>query len=409
MPIWELFVLAVYQLWSNRVRTLLTTLGILIGVGSVVGVISIGEGLRLTVAGEINRLGGSRMITVNNPNEWIREGHRWVRRPWVDRLSGNDVQRIRGESTYVGSVIPLINGRGDVSYGDVDTHGTFLGTDHFYSDAMSWTVEQGRFLQPGDLRDHARVCVIGFVLAKELFKPGESPLGRLIRLNQDRFRVVGVMRDKRVFGNDWGRNVMIPFTTHQRRMSGNTDLSTLLVFARAIEDTPFVVSEVQSILRRYHKHGDEFQVRDIGQDLQQAEKIIFILKAVIGGIAGISLLVGGIGVMNIMLVSVSERTREIGIRKAVGAKPGHIMTQFLVEAVALSVFGGLLGLCLGLGIGKGGALAVSKASGQEFVSVLSVNSVFLAIGFSAVVGIFFGVYPALRASRLDPVDALRYE
>ena len=170
-----------------------------------------------------------------------------------------------------------------------------------------------------------------------------------------------------------------------------------------------MIAEVKSILRRYHRHSEHFRVHDVGQDLQEGEKVFFILKMVIGGIAAISLLVGGIGVMNIMLVSVTERTREIGIRKAIGARPGHILAQFLVEAVSLSVFGGLLGLLLGLGLGRGGAMIISQASGQEFVSVVSANAVLLAIGFSAAVGIFFGVYPALRAARLDPVEALRYE
>ncbi len=409
MHFWELLAIAIHQLWSNKVRTLLTTLGILIGVGSVVGVISIGEGLRRTVMGELDRLGGGRLIMVSNPNPWIRQGRRWVQRPWEDRLGNDDVHRIRSESTYVGSVLPIIGGGGRVAHGDVDTSARFVGTDPTYADAMGWKVAQGRFVQPGDLGGRSRVCVLGSTVSEELFDPGESPLGAMIRLNRERFRVVGVMQEKRIFGDDWGRNIIVPFTTYQSRISGNKDLEMLFVHARTIQETPLVVAEVKSILRRYHPHGDLFKVRDIGQDLQQAERVFFILKAVIGGIAGISLLVGGIGVMNIMLVSVTERTREIGIRKAIGARPGHILTQVLVESVVLSVFGGLMGLLLGLGIGSGGAAIITRTSGQAFTSAISLDAILLAVGFSAAVGIFFGVYPALRASRLDPVEALRHE
>jgi putative ABC transport system permease protein len=270
-------------------------------------------------------------------------------------------------------------------------------------------VDFGRFLQPSDLKERARVCVLGKTVADELFGENANPLDRLIRVRGERYRVIGVMTEKRMFGDDWGQNIMVPVTTLQARIAGNDRLHVLFVHARSIEDTRFVVAEVESILRRYHPHGNEFQVRDVGQELEQAETVFFILKAVVGGIAGISLLVGGIGVMNIMLVSVTERTREIGIRKAIGAQPSHILVQFLVESVTLSVFGGMVGLLLGVGIGKGGAAIIAKTSGGDFTSFISMQAVVLAIGFSAAVGIFFGVYPALRAARLDPVEALRYE
>ena len=409
MNVREPIAIALLQLWSNKVRTLLTVLGILIGVGSVVGVVSLGEGLRHAVMGEIDRLGGGRLITVSSPRDWIRQGGRWVRRPWDDHLTNDDVERLRDESRYIGSILPLVGAGGRLVYEKVDTSCRLQGTDPVYAEAMGWQVAEGRFLQPADILDRTRVCVLGQTVAEELFgKKGEG-LDRLVRINDERFRVVGIMTEKRMFGDDWGRNVLISYTTLQARINGNQHLDTLLVHARTIETTPLVVAEVRSILRRYHTHGDKFNVQDIGEELKEAEKIFFILKAVIGGIAGVSLMVGGIGVMNIMLVSVTERTREIGIRKAIGAQPGHILLQFLIESVALSVFGGMLGLLLGFGLGQGGAAIITRLSGEPFPSVISANAVFLALTFSAGIGIFFGVYPALRAARMDPVEALRYE
>jgi putative ABC transport system permease protein len=384
-------------------------LGILIGVGSVVGVVSIGEGLRRTVVGELDRLGGGRLIMVMSPRPYVRQGDRWVPRPWDDYLTARDVVRIRNESQYVRSVLPMVSSGSSVARGKVETSAQLQGTDATYADIMGWEVATGRFLQPSDLAERARVCVLGDTIAEDLFGKRKTPLGELVRIGGERYRVVGRMVEKRMFGDDWGRNIVIPSTTLQARITGRKRLDMLFVHARSLEETPFAVAEVKSILRRYHKYGKEFEVRDIGEELQQVEVVFLILKAVVGGIAGISLLVGGIGVMNIMLVSVTERTREIGIRKAIGAQPGHILTQFLVESVALSVFGGLLGLLFGLSLGKGCAFLISKISGGEFLSVVSVNAVVLAVTFSAAVGIFFGVYPALRAARLNPVEALRYE
>lgn len=410
MIVREPIAIALMQLWTNKVRTLLTVLGILIGVGSVVGVVSLGEGLRHAVMGEIDRLGGGRLITVSGPREWIRQGGQWVRRPWDDYLTNDDINRLRQESRYIGSVLPMNGtGGGRITYQSVDTGCRIQGTSPDYAEAMGWKIEAGRFLQPIDIAERSRSCVLGRTVADELFGKNKSGIDHLVRIKDERFRVVGVMTEKRMFGDDWGNQVLVPFTTVQARFNGNRRLDTLLLHARTIEAAPLVVAEVRGILRRYHVHGDKFNVQDIGQELKEAEKIFFILKAVIGGIAGVSLMVGGIGVMNIMLVSVTERTREIGIRKAIGAQPNHIMLQFLIESVALSVFGGMLGLLLGLALGKGGAAIISKLSGEPFLSVISPNAVLLALSFSAAIGIFFGVYPALRAARMDPVEALRYE
>ncbi len=261
---------------------------------------------------------------------------------------------------------------------------------------------EGRFLSARDLQQWRSVCVLGEEIGRELFGR-RSPLGREVKLRGRRYTVVGVMEERKGIGRDWGKQVLVPVSTAQRRIFGHKTISGLDVFARDPADVPQMIPAIEKALEQ--RHGPDAQYRIISNKgfLEQIEQVILVMKLVTGGIAGISLLVGGIGIMNIMLVSVTERTREIGIRKALGATRLDILLHFLVEAVVLCLVGGVLGVALG----AAGAFALSRLAGWN--AYLSALSIALAFAFSACVGVFFGLWPARRAARLNPIDALRYE
>ena len=251
---------------------------------------------------------------------------------------------------------------------------------------------------------------MGSRIAEDLFGYSVNPIDKEVKIGNIRYTVVGVMETKEFFDNNYDDRVMIPVTTAQQRIFGNDYLHWISVKAKNPEDVDEIVAAMRRVYRRLHEHGDEFNIRTGQEALEQIFKVIFIIEVVVGGVAGISLIVGGIGIMNIMLVSVTERTREIGIRKALGATRVTILWQFLVEAVILCIFGGLLGIGLGYLIGSGiAAYITSIGDNITFQSVISPDMMFLTVGFSLFVGIAFGVYPAWRASRLDPVEALSHE
>ena len=281
------------------------------------------------------------------------------------------------------------------------------GTLPGYHRAMNWELHKGRFLSNWDVSEWRRVCVIGDKIAKDLFGKQEA-IGQEIKLNRERYTVVGVMKSRILFGRDWGNYIVLPVSTVQKRITGKDRYDIVFVYVRDAAHVRQVTRDIRRVLRRVHRHGDEFRIESGESILENVEQVILILKLVAGGIAAISLLVGGIGIMNIMLVSVTERTREIGIRKAMGAKRRHILAQFIVESAVLSLFGGLLGILFGLGLGFGISSIISRLSGESFPSVVSFSAMAVAILFAGGIGVFFGVYPAVRASRLDPVEALRY-
>ncbi|MBI4531875.1 MAG: ABC transporter permease [Candidatus Latescibacteria bacterium] len=408
MSLLEPVVVGVTQLRANKLRSLLTILGILIGVGSVVGIVSMGEGLRRTVVGEFGKVSGSNLIWVAPPNEWVNKDGRWVRRTWVEHLTIVDVEAIAAESERIAGVLPWTMGGAEVRYRKATTSGQFVGTGPAYLEVFNWQIADGRFLSEKDISLWRTVCVIGAKIRQDLFG-AEDPVGREIKINGERYTVVGTMEEKRVFDQDWGHQLMLPISTVQHRITGDRYLQGLQVFVKESGDVDEVVKAIRRALKRLHEHGDDFEVQSVGNVITQIERVIFIMKLVAGGIAGISLLVGGIGIMNIMLVSVTERTREIGIRKAVGARKRHIMAQFIVESVVLSLFGGILGIFVGLGLGFGISSVVTRLANTPFPSVVSPEAMVLSVTFSAVIGVFFGVYPAYRAARMDPVEALRHE
>ncbi len=400
--------MAFSQLRANKMRSALTLLGIIIGVGSVVGVVSMGEGLRSKVMSEIDKIGGSRLIFVAPPPRWYNKDGRWIRRPWVERLTTDDASLILEECPDVANVLPVAGTHETIKYGRASVESRVEGVRPDYTEVMDWNVKQGRFVNDTDTDEARKVLVIGDEAKKNLFGTREA-VGNEVRIRDQRYVVIGVMESKRLFGSDWGENVLIPLTTAQKRLLGNKYLHALLVYCSESGKALTLKKELEKFFKRHHEHGSEFKIVAAETEIEKVDNIIGILKMVVGGIAGVSLLVGGIGIMNIMLVSVTERTREIGIRKAIGARRRHIMLQFLVEAVVLSLFGGAIGILVGAGLGMGIAGAIQHFANESFPSKVSLNAVAIAIGFSFFTGIFFGVYPARKASRLDPVEALRYE
>ncbi len=408
MNVLDLFLIGLSQLHANALRSLLTILGITIGVGAVIGVVSIGEGLRRNIVSQFSQVGGANLVIVQPPRTYqIKDGRR-VPRAWREYLTARDLTAIEAEVENIHAAFPLVGWNAQVRYQKASATGEVQGTLPGYHHAMDWELDRGRFLSNWDVKTWRRVCVIGDKIAEELF--GEmNPVTREVKLNGERYTVIGVMKPRLLFGRDWGRQIVVPVTTLQKRVVGNDYYSVIFVYVENAAHVKSVVQNIENVLKRSHTHGDAFRVSSGESVLENVDRVTLIMKLVAGGIAGISLLVGGIGIMNIMLVSVTERTREIGIRKAVGARRVHILIQFIIESAVLSLFGGLIGILCGLGFGFGISYLIEYYSEAEFPSVVSWSAVMLAVAVSGSIGVFFGVYPAARASGLDPVEALRYE
>ena len=395
------------QLRAHKLRSLLTLLGIVIGVAAIIAVVSLGEGLRREVISQFIFSGGAGMIEVEPPRQWVRKDGRWVRRPWQEYLTEADMAAMQREIDGLHALVPSVEGSAALQRGKTTVDASYTGTSAEFNEGFNWPVLGGRPLNADDLRLARKVCLLGDDVYATLFQ-GANPLGKEILLNGDRYVVVGVLDERVRFGRSEGNRVLVPYTTAQKRLRGEDHFSQLTLFVEDLDAVERVVAAVRRVLRRHHEHGDDFRIETSQGEIDDANEFFRVLQQVGGGIAGISLLVGGIGIMNILLVSVAERTREIGIRKALGAKPRHILGQFLAESVVLSMVGGLLGILSGLGLGLGAAFVIQQlAPGAPFTSIVSAESVLWAVGFSSAVGIFFGVYPAFRAARLDPVEALR--
>ncbi len=395
------------QLRAHKLRSLLTLLGIVIGVAAIIAVVSLGEGLRRQVISQFIFSGGAGMIEVEPPRQWVRKDGRWVRRPWQEHLTAADMAAMQREIDELHALVPKVGGSASLQRGKTTVQTSYTGTSAAFTEGFNWPLTSGRPLSADDLRLARKVCLIGGDVHKDLFQEAD-PLGEEILLNGDRYVVVGVLAARVRFGRSEGNIVLVPYTTAQKRLQGVDHFSELTLFVEDLEAVERVVAGVRRVLRRHHEHGDAFEIETSEGQIDNANEFFRVLQQVGGGIAGISLLVGGIGIMNILLVSVAERTREIGIRKALGAKPRHILGQFLAEAVVLSMVGGLLGILCGFSLGLGAAFVIQQfAPGSPFTSIVSAESVLWAVGFSSGVGIFFGVYPAFRAARLNPVEALR--
>jgi putative ABC transport system permease protein len=400
---------ALRALRRNKLRSALTMLGIVIGVGAVIAMVSIGRGADAAVQRQIQSLGTNLLMVI--PGATTSAG---VRSGWggVSTLTRADAEAIAAECRAVAKVSWMKRQIVQVIYAERNWSTMAQGATTEYASVREWSIAAGSFFTQRDEDTANRVVAIGQTVVDQLFGPGVDPVGAEIRIKNVPFRVIGVLERKGQTG--WGQDqddvVIMPFSTAERRVLGTEFVGTVdTVFASAASasQVPVAAAEITALLRQRHRipagRDDDFTVRSLNDMARASESASLVMTRLLLSVASISLLVGGIGIMNILLVSVTERTREIGIRMAVGAKSRHILLQFLVEAMALSIAGGLVGALLGVGAAR----LVSSVAGWP--TLISPAAVLGSILFSAAVGVFFGFYPARRASRLDPIAALRYE
>ncbi len=400
--------IALRSLIANAMRSFLATLGIIIGVGAVVTMVAIGTGAREKISAQISSMGSNLILVL--PGATTQGGIR-MGAGTQQTLKITDAEAISKECSQVSAVAPVISGTAQVVFGNQNWSTAVLGTTPDMATVREWEMVSGRFLTEQDVRSGTKVAVIGQTISEKLFGDLE-PIGKLIRIKKIPFEVVGVLGKKgqSPTGQDQDDIIYVPITTAQRTLFGNILPGRVrLIYAKAVslEAIPMATEQIRILLRQRHRIGqgqeDDFTVMDLTQILRTAEESAKTMSILLGAIASVSLIVGGIGIMNIMLVSVTERTREIGIRMAVGAKPKDIRMQFLIESVFLTMIGGVIGLLLGIG----GSLVISSI--MQWPVSISFFSALIAFCFSAFVGIFFGFYPAYKASSLNPIDALRYE
>ena len=399
---YETLKLAVQAIRRNALRSFLTLLGIVIGVSAVIAMVTIGTGTTEKVKEEMAKL-GSNMLFVR-PGQWGPGRSSATAKPFDAR----DIVELRAQLRGVKAVAPLAQQSVSVVYGSESRTVGTIGTDASYIVTQDWNLAQGRNFLNTETRSGRAACIIGETVHEKLFGSTDA-IGKRIRVSNVSCEVIGVLAEKGEsgFGTDRDDVVLMPLRTYHRRIAGDTDINRINISAHDGVDTAKVQADIERLLRERRgitaREEDDFRVADMKQIADTQTATTGVLTMLLGAVAGVSLLVGGIGIMNIMLVSVTERTREIGIRLAVGAQESQVLMQFLVEAVVLSLFGGTVGVVLGL------ALAAVASIGMSIPLVLDPRIVVIAFAFSALIGIVFGYFPARRAAQLNPIDALRHE
>ena len=397
--------IALRALARNKLRAFLTMLGIIIGVGAVIAMVAIGEGAKATIRAQIAGLGTNVLIIM--PGSTNQGGVR-VGFGSVNTLVDGDARAILSEVRAVAYASPVLRRSEQLVAGNLNWGTVAQGVAPEFQHIREWQIASGRFLHDGDMESAAKVVVLGETVVRNLFG-NDDPIDAVIRIRNIPFRVVGVLAAKGQTGQgtDQDDTVMVPYTTMQKRLMRITWLQSIVVKAVTAERVAEAEEQITSLLRQRHRIGpdrdDDFNVRNLSDIADAATTSARVMAVLLGSVASISLLVGGIGIMNIMLVSVTERTREIGIRMAVGARSRDIMLQFLVEAVVMAATGGVIGVLLGIGSSE-----ILKDWAQ-WPTLIDPSIVVIAFVFSGAVGIFFGFYPAKKAANLDPIDALRYE
>ncbi|HYE30508.1 MAG TPA: ABC transporter permease [Methylomirabilota bacterium] len=405
MMILAILRLSLRALRRNTLRTLLTMLGIIIGVAAVIAMVSIGNGAKAQVESQIAAL-GQNVIMVLSGN--VSRGGFSMGFGSAGTLTQGDFDAIRKEVPGVVGASPEVRSGAQIAAGAANINTQVMGVGEDYVSVRSWILASGANFTDQDVRSANKVALIGKTTATTLFGDAD-PVGQVIRIRSAPFTVVGALAPKgmAMMGNDQDDVILVPYTSAMKRLSGATSFRSFVIQAESPEAMPTVQAEITDLLRQRHRilegRDDDFLVRTQQEISEAATATSRIMTVLLGSIAGVSLLVGGIGIMNIMLVSVTERTREIGVRLAVGARSYDILFQFLTEAVTLSIVGGLIGIGLGLGTSK---LVTLKFG---WATLVSSTSIMLAFIFSAAIGIFFGFYPARKAAHLDPIEALRYE
>lgn len=402
----NLFKIALRALANNKLRAFLTMLGIIIGVASVIAMLAIGQGSKKSIQQQISEM-GSNMIMIH-PGAEMRGGVRQDLSA-MQTLKLENYDKLREECTYLSGISPNVSSSGQLVAGANNYPSSVSGVSTDYLTIRQLTVEQGEMFSDNDIRTAAKVCVIGKTIVDNLFPDGSDPVGKVIRCNQIPFRVIGVLKSKgyNSMGMDQDDVVLAPYSTVMKRLLAQTYLSGVFASALTEDMTEDAVDEITTILRREHKlkesDADDFTIRTQQELSSMLNTTTDLMTTLLACIAGISLVVGGIGIMNIMYVSVTERTREIGLRMSVGARGMDILSQFLIEAVMISITGGLIGVVIGCGASF---LIKTLAHWPVFIQPWSV---LLSFAVCTVTGVFFGWYPAKKAADLDPIDALRYE
>jgi len=400
--------IALRSLWVNKMRSFLTMLGIIIGVSAVIVMMAVGTAARNKISEQISSIGSNLLWVVSGS---YSQGGIRLGIGSQSTLTLNDAEAIAKECSAVSAVAPMQNGSAQVVYGNQNWATSLQGTTPGILEIKDCGLTAGRNMTDQDVRNSTKVCLVGQTVVDNLFG-SLDPIGQIIRIKKIPFTIIGVLESKgqSLVGQDQDDVIYVPITTAQKKIFGTTIpgmVRSIMVKARSADEISVAERQVTDLLRQRHRSTqnkeDDFSIRNLTQMLQMAEQATNVMTLLLAAIASVSLLVGGIGIMNIMLVSVTERTREIGIRMAVGAKTWDIRIQFIIEALTLSIIGGIIGII----IGSIGSVVFSAVIGWP--TIVSPLSVFIAFGFSALVGISFGFYPAYKASLLNPIDALRYE
>jgi putative ABC transport system permease protein len=398
---------ALAALRANKGRSILTTLGIIIGVAAVIAIVALGEGASASVSSQLAGL-GTNLLTIQSGSS--SQGGARTGAGSATTLKASDADAISQNIAGLSGVSPVVTGNAQIIFGNQNWSTRVQAVAPEYLTINDWKISSGSAFTAQDNMDSKNVAVIGQTVATNLFTNGQSPIGQLIRIRNVPFTVVGVLASKGSTsgpGGDQDDTLMIPFQTGQVRLFGASSINQIVVQVADASNISNVQTQMTTLLRQQHRlqtnAADDFSIRNNSDIISRVSSVSDTMTMLLGGVAAVSLVVGGIGIMNIMLVSVTERTREIGIRLAIGAQPGDVLAQFLVEAVVLSVLGGVIGILLGSGV----ALLMPVLAG--WTTVLPWNAIVLSFAVSAAIGMFFGIYPARKASQLDPIVALRYE
>ncbi|MDR0646674.1 MAG: ABC transporter permease [Elusimicrobiota bacterium] len=410
IDILTIFKIAIKAIWINKMRSILTSLGIIIGVGAVIVMLAVGEGTKSKIEQQMASMGSNLLMIQSGSTTSSGARAGFGAQP---TLTLDDAYAIEKNSAHVSQVAPSVNGTGQIVYGNQNWATRVEGTTEGLFHIRSWSVEEGSIFTDEEVRQGASVAILGRTVASNLFGVMD-PVGKTVRINNIPFRVSGILKSmgQSAMGQDQDDTVIVPVTTAMKKLFGSQFRGTvrnIMVQAYSTDDLEKAEEEIAILLRQRHKitgkKQDDFIIRNLTQMMESAMEASQTFSLLLAAIASISLLVGGIGIMNIMLVSVTERTREIGIRMAIGAKAWDIRLQFLVEALVLSLTGGIIGIVCGIGV----AMLIRNFITDFLPIVITLSPMIIAFIFSGLVGIFFGFYPAYKASMLNPIDALRFE